>query len=123
MKMRFIKINTYLVTIFLVLKSCSLDRHFVLRVDHKNGQTETLLPPRSTYKVRITANGNIKCDTRIKLLMDGKETNFISNDSLKINNANRLLYFGDWYQNSLTLKLENPSCFSKDFEFIVVFYD
>ncbi len=82
-----------------------------------------LLPPKSCHRVHIIASGSITCETKIKLLMDDKETNFMDHLKLKGPYSNTEIYQSDWYQNKFQLKILNGSCIERDFEFIVKFVD
>ncbi|MBL0024961.1 MAG: hypothetical protein IPO98_08030 [Saprospiraceae bacterium] len=89
---------------FLMNVSCNDKEVYKFKMNKSILLSPELLPPKSCYRVHVIASGSITCDTKIKLLMDDKETNFMDHVKLKGSYLNTEIYQSDWYQNKFQLK-------------------
>ncbi len=107
----------------MMLVSCNDKKVHKFIMNKSNLLSPVLIPPKSCHRVHVIASGSITCETKILLLMDKKETNFL--DHLKLNGeySNTEIYQSDWYQNKFQLKILNGSCIEGNFELKVKFVD
>ena len=106
------------------MQVCCTDKQVHSFIMNKsNLLSPVLIPPKSCFRVHIFASGSIICETKIKLLMDDKETSFLDHLTLKGIYSNTEIDQNDWYQNKFQLKILNGSCIEGNFELIVKFVD
>jgi hypothetical protein len=119
--------SKFIIILFLILDmmlvSCNDKKVHKFIMNKSNLLSPVLIPPKSCHRVHVIASGSITCETKILLLMDKKETNFL--DHLKLNGeySNTEIYQSDWYQNKFQLKILNGSCIEGNFELKVKFVD
>ncbi len=107
----------------MMLVSCDDKKVHKFIMNKSNLSSPELIPPKSCHRVHVIASGSITCETKIKLLMDDKETSFLDHLTLKGIYSNTEIDQNDWYQNKFQLKILNGSCIEGNFELIVKFVD
>ena len=108
---------------FILYASCNDKEVYKFKINKSLLLSPELIPPERCFRIHIFASGSVACDTKIKVLIDGKETGLL--DHLKLNGSysNTEIYQNDWYQNKFQLKILNGSCIEGNFELIVKFVD
>lgn len=117
-----IKKQIILGIIILMYFSCENKSHMILfRNDHL--ESEILTPPIGCYKVRFIASGTLNCEIKLDLFMDFQRTNFLDHLNLNGNYVGDEIYFSDWYENNMQIKIRPDSCIGDHFEINVEFLD
>lgn len=102
--------------------SCKNQSHTIVFEEDKL-KSENIIPPSGCYKIKLIANGELICNSKLVIIMDSKETNFL--DYLDFNGTyvEKEIYYADWYENTFQLELRPDSCLVNPFRVKVIFYD
>jgi hypothetical protein len=106
----------------MVCYSCHLFNKHTIVFNQKNSVSKPLIPPKDCYKVKIYALGKLTCPTKLKIIMDEKDDAFLHTLNLEGEYSKKEIYDGDWYQNSLQLRMEDTECLKGEFKIIVEFF-
>ncbi len=109
--------------IMLLCYSCDIfDKHTIV-LNQQQPISETLIPPKSCYHVKINATGKTTCPTKLEIIMGRNVSSINETINLEGEYSNKRIIEQDWYDNSMQLKIVDPMCLQGDFEIFVRFYD
>ena len=111
-----------LIAISILILSCNHKKSQTIELNALKNISENLIPLESNYKVRITAFGKVSDTVEIQLLMNNRITNFANKNQCHLEFNDFTLYEGDWYQDTLGIKIKNNEHIIKNFKFDVDFF-
>ncbi len=120
--MVFFKQIFIVVLITLILSCTNKSQHIVIFKSDRT-KSQLMIPPLGCYKVKIVANGELKCEGKLKIFQNSNKTNFADHLKLEGSYIGKEIYKSDWYNGSLAIEFSPDSCIIDRFELIVEFFN
>lgn len=109
--------------LFTSILSCTNKNKHTIIFKSDLTQSQVIKPPQGCYKVKIIANGVLKCESKLKIFQNSIKTNFADNLKFKGSYNEKEIYKSDWYNGSLMIEFGPDSCIINQFKLIVEFFD